>query len=334
MSNSTNTPCANLLTTPLHLATGKMPYSLTNDYLFRATFQRNNSALKGLICAILWLKPEDVATVEIKNPIELGKNIDSKDFILDIRVLLNNSITINIELQLLNLGNWPERSLGYLCRSFDSLNKGQDYIETKPVIQVCFLDFTLFDETPEFFATYMFMNVKNYIKYSDKLKLFVVDLTQIDIATEEDKLRGIDHWARLFKATTWEDLKMLSQNNSFLAETAETVYQLSAEESIRLQCEAREDYYRQQRYIQQKMNRLEQLEQREQEIEENCAKLSKIIEAQTKALDEKNCALAEVNSALAEVNSALAEKDTALAAKEEENARLKAELAKYQNLHT
>ena len=91
------------------------------------------------------------------------------------------------------------------------------------------------------------MNTKNHKIYSDKLSLHVVDLTQIDNATEEDRLRGIDYWARLFKATTWEEIKMLASNNSFLTEAAETIYQLSAEDKIRLQCEAREDFYNQQR---------------------------------------------------------------------------------------
>ncbi len=205
MSFSTKAPCVTF-TIPLQNATGRMPYTLTNDYMFRAMLQRSKGALKGIVCSITGFNPK----------------------------------------------------LGYLCRSFDSLNRGQDYMETKPVIQVCFLNFTLFPEAPEFFSTYMFMNVKNNMIYSDKLKLSVVDLTHIDMATEEDKLRGIDHWARLFKATTWEEIKMLSSKDSFLAEAAETTYQLSSEETIRMQCEAREDYYKQQRYIQKKQERLEQ----------------------------------------------------------------------------
>ena len=39
----------------------------------------------------------------------------------------------------------------------------------------------------------------------------MVDLTQTELATEEDKANRIDYWARLFKAKTWEDLKMLAQ---------------------------------------------------------------------------------------------------------------------------
>lgn len=91
------------------------------------------------------------------------------------------------------------------------------------------------------------------LKY--KLKLYVVDLTCMNKATEEDKNRGIYDWARFFKATTWEEIKMLAEHNVFLEEAAETVYQLSAEEKIRMPCEAREDYYRQQRYIQHKLDK-------------------------------------------------------------------------------
>lgn len=295
-------------------ATGKMKFTLTNDYLFRATWQKNQKALKGLICSIIGLKYEDILSIEIVNPIELGKCIDAKDFVLDIRVLLNNDTIVNLEMQILNLGNWPERSLSYLCRSFDKLNSGDDYMEVKPVIQVCFLDFTLFKEYPEFFSTYMFINVKNHIVYSDKLKLYVVDLTCMNKATEEDKNRGIYDWARFFKATTWEEIKMLTEHNVFLEEAAETVYQLSAEEKIRMQCEAREDYYRQQRYIQHKLDKLKELEAKEEKMLENVA----ILKEEKQLLKEEKQSLEEENKNLLERNR---EKD-------EEIARLKEMLAK------
>ncbi len=110
-----------------------------------------------------------------------------------------------------------------------------------------FLDFTLFPDSPEFYSKYMLMNVKNHTIYSDKFILSVVDLTQIELATEEDKENQLDYWASLFKATTWEDIKMIAKNNSYFAEAAETMYQLSADEQIRLQCQARADFERQER---------------------------------------------------------------------------------------
>ena len=43
---------------------------------------------------------------------------------------------------------------------------------------------------------------------------------------------------------------MIAQNNEFIKEATGTVYQLTQEERIRMECEAREDFYRTQRGIQ------------------------------------------------------------------------------------
>lgn len=150
-------------------------------------------------------------------------------------------------MQVIDEANWPERSLCYLCRNFNTLNKGDDYLDVKTVIQIGLLDFTLFPDYPKFYATYQFLNVKNHSVYSDKLHLSVLNLTKIELATEEDKAHRIDHWASLFKATTWEEIKMLAQNDEYIQEASTTIYELTQEEKIRLQCEAREDYYRRQR---------------------------------------------------------------------------------------
>ena len=223
---------------------GPVSIPMTNDYLFRALLQRNNKVLKALICSLLHMKIADVQTVTITNPIELGKAITSKEFILDIRVELNKNTIINLEMQVINEGNWPERSLCYLCRAFDNLNHGDDYASVKPVIHIGILDFTLFEEQPEFYATYRMTNEKTHRIYSDKLRLSVLDLNHINLATEEDKYYKIDHWAGLFKSTTWEELKMYAESDEYVKSATESIYQLTQEEKIRQQCEAREDYRR------------------------------------------------------------------------------------------
>ena len=87
------------------------------------------------------------------------------------------------------------------------------------------------------------MNVKNQHIYSDNFTLSVVDLTQIDLATAEDRAFQIDYWAALFKAKTWEDIKMLAKNNEYLEEASKTLFQLSADEQIKKRCLDREEYY-------------------------------------------------------------------------------------------
>ena len=117
-------------------ATGPIEYGFTNDYMFRAILQVNERVLRGLTCALLHLKAEDIQSIEIKNPILPGDTFDAKEFILDVEITLNNEALINLEMQVVNEYNWSERSLSYLCRRFDQLGKGQDYSECKPAIHI------------------------------------------------------------------------------------------------------------------------------------------------------------------------------------------------------
>lgn len=227
-----------------HTATGPVRFNMTNDYMFRAVLQENNKVLRGLVCSLLHLSKEELISAEITNPIILGDSIDNKEFRLDIYVLLNNRTVLNLEMQVLDKLNWPDRSLVYLCRSFDQLEHGQDYLETHPVIHISFLDYTLFKDCPEFYSTYKLINVKNHEIYSDNFTLSVINLSRIDLATEEDKKYQIDYWAKLFKAATWEEIHMLASENSYISEASDTIYRLSAEANIRKRCLDREEYYR------------------------------------------------------------------------------------------
>jgi len=224
-------------------------YTLFIRKFFFKLLKKNKKVLTGLICSLLHLKPEQIKTVEIKNPINLSGDVSGKEFILDINVMLNDNTLINLEMQVANEFNWPERSLSYLCRSFDQLYSGQNYIDVLPVIHIGFLDFTLHPKEPEFYATYKMLNIKNHLVYSDKFVLSVVNLNQIELATEEDKAYNIDYWARIFKAKTWEELKMLAKDNEYLQEAAESLYVANADEIVRQQCRAREDAERLQRTL-------------------------------------------------------------------------------------
>ena len=73
---------------------------------------------------------------------------------------------------------------------------------------------------------------------------------------------------------------MIAANNQAITEAATTIYQISEDERIRQQCEAREDYLRRQRGIQRMMEELtkekqellnenERLKKRIRELESN-----------------------------------------------------------------
>jgi predicted transposase/invertase (TIGR01784 family) len=143
--------------------------------MFRAVFQKNENALKGLLSALLSLPKSQIKEVTILNPIILGETIDDKTCILDLHLQLNNNERINIEMQVEDLGNWPERSITYLGRSFDQTKTGSDYSDIRTTIHIGILDFNLPNLTPEFYSEYKLMNVKNHEIYSDKFVLRVLN---------------------------------------------------------------------------------------------------------------------------------------------------------------
>lgn len=222
-------------------ATGSIDYPFTNDYMFRAILQKDKQVLKALVSALLHLEKDSVKEVTITNPIELGAAISDKDFILDIRIDLDGEKLIDLEMQVTNQYNWPERSISYAARSFDHLNSGQDYSEVLTVHSIGFLNYTLFPEAPEFFATYELRNRKTGKLYSSKFSIHVLDLTKIDLATKEDKKFGIDRWARLFMAKTWEELRMVAKNNPDLLQASNELYTINKDDLIRQQARARAD---------------------------------------------------------------------------------------------
>ena len=258
-------------------AHGKIPYSMTNDYMFRAVLQTNNKALRGLICSLLHLRHEDVLSVEITNPIILGESIEDKEFLLDINIRMNNNAFINLEMQLTGKMVWPDRSISYLCRCLNMLTHGQEYDEIKPVIHIGFLNYTLFNDYPEFYATYKLMNVKNHHIYSDKLTLSVVDLSRIDLATNEDREYHVDYWAKLFKATTWEEIKMLAAEDQYIDEASKSIFQLSADEQISKMCFDRMIYNREKRFYERT------IAERDAELADKDALIQKL-QAEIKAL--------------------------------------------------
>ena len=152
---------------------------------------------------------------------------------------------------------------------FDQLQRGEDYAESGCAIHIGILDFTLFEEVPEFYACYKMLNVKNHHVFNEKFVLNVLDLKRIDLATEEDRRYEIDCWARMFKAGTWEELRMIAEKNKYMSEAAMAMYELNADEIIRQQCMAREEYNRNEKMMARKLAEAnEQLAEANEQIAE------------------------------------------------------------------
>ena len=304
-------------------ATGKFEYNMTNNYMFVAVLQEDKFALKGLVASLLHMQPEEIKDITILNPIIPGADIDLKEFILDVSLTFNDNHIVNLEMQVKNKGNWIPRSISYLCREWDRIEKGKDYELAPTAYQIGFLDFTLFKDHPEFYSTYRLRNTGDGYEYSDKFTLSVVELNHIDMATDEDRKYSIDRWARLFKSTTWEEVKMLASNDEYIMSAARSMYAKEMDEATLRLCrktkeEIAGDEYRAQRLIELE-KQISELETTASELE---AKNSSLLDRYV-SLETKNASLETENASLETKNASLETKNASL---ETKNASLETEL--------
>ncbi|MBR0093574.1 MAG: Rpn family recombination-promoting nuclease/putative transposase [Lachnospiraceae bacterium] len=226
---------------PIEKVSGPIRYTLMNDMMFHMVMSRSKRALKGLICALKGLKEKDVKSVKLLTPVDYNEVLN-KHIVMDVRVEMNNAEILDIEVQIGNEYDWIQRSLLYLCRAYDSLDAGEEYENTKPATQVGILNFDLFPEKPEFYAKYLMMNVKNGNIYTPDFALNVLSLKHIELATKEDEENGLVYWAKLFKATTWEELRRLSEVSPVFREVTERMAKSNAELKEKVLLEMHERY--------------------------------------------------------------------------------------------
>jgi predicted transposase/invertase (TIGR01784 family) len=278
---------------PWESLTGPLPLRMTSDYLFKYLLQSDADVLQAIICAYLDINSNNIRNIQVINTISLADDPAKKEMILDIKAEMNDDTIINLEMQVLNNHDWPERSISYLCRCFDNLRAGQGYYLVKGAYHLGFLDYTLFPEHPEFYARYRLRNERTGQLYTSKFCISVVDLRQINLATDEDKQRHRHLWASFFKAGSWEDLIMLAQQDSDIKQAVTTVHQLSQDERFRQQYEAREDFIRQQ--IDHDYWYDNEIKKREATINE----LNSTVAEQNNALAAKDACIAELEQLLA-----------------------------------
>lgn len=91
---------------------------------------------------------------------------------------------------------------------------------------------------------YLLQNTKTHKVYSSKFGIRVLDLTQIDTKDPIKDFPELNYWAKFFVAETWEEVQILSEKSDGIRSAVVTLKELTADEKIKLQCEAREKYDR------------------------------------------------------------------------------------------
>ena len=220
----------------------EVEYGLINDYMFRAVFQTSEEALRGLLSALLYIPEEEIVSCVICNPIILGDAIDEKTCILDIRVMLNGNKQINLEMQMGSVENWTDRSVFYLCKMFTDMKKGLDYTLAKQSIHVGIMMKSPIPEDAALYNEYALKNRRTGYEFTGKIALHVLDLSCLDQVPEEERDSVLYYWACVFKAKTWKEILAMAEQSESIKKAVVTLRELSEDEKIRQQCEARERF--------------------------------------------------------------------------------------------
>ena len=184
----------------------ELEYRMTNDTLFKMLFVKYPELLKRLVAELLGIRYESIGQFEIVNPEMPPEAIGDKFCRLDINMTVDGQ-RVDLEVQVDDEGDYPERSLYYWAREYSSaLGAGHDYKELPRTVVVSIVGFKMFD-CEEFHSEYQPLEVTRHTPLTDKQVLHYFELKKVpeDIsANDELKL-----WLALFRARTEEELKKI-----------------------------------------------------------------------------------------------------------------------------
>lgn len=189
----------------------KLRYTFKSDILFKMVFVKYPHLLKELVAVILGITVENITAFEILNSEITPESIEDKFCRLDINMRVNGKL-VDIEMQVANEGNYPERVMFYWAREFSSaLVSGADYSLLPATIIISIMDFNLFG-CEEYHSFFQPREVTRHTLLSDKMGFHFFELPKLPELPENANENSILLlWLSLFNASTEEELEKLNQ---------------------------------------------------------------------------------------------------------------------------
>ena len=184
----------------------KLKYKFTNDTLFKILFVKHPDLLKRLVASILKIPLSSITEFVITNPEVPPEVVGDKFCRLDINMIVDGQ-RVDLEVQVSDEGDFPERSLYYWAREYSSaLGEGEEYINLPRTIIISIVAFEMFD-CVEFHSEFHALEATRHTRLTDKFVMHYFELPKVPKAlTKDDELRL---WLSLFNANTEEDLKQI-----------------------------------------------------------------------------------------------------------------------------
>jgi predicted transposase/invertase (TIGR01784 family) len=186
-----------------------LEHKLTNDILFKMMFVKYPELLKKLVAVLLSIPLDSITEFEIANPEIPPEALGEKFCRLDINMVVNGQ-RVDLEVQVSDEGDSPERSLYYWAREFSSaLGEGNQYSALPRTVVASIVAYNLFPDFDGFHSEYEALEVRRHTRLTDKQSLHYFELAKIpQEVSAEDKL---ELWLSLFAAKTEEDLAKIEK---------------------------------------------------------------------------------------------------------------------------
>jgi len=185
----------------------ELKYKLTNDVLFKSLFVKHKGLLKRLVAALLGIRVEDIgADFRVANSEMPPEAMGEKFCHLDINMTVNGQ-RVDLEVQVEDKGDYPERSLFYWAREYSSaLPAGEDFCGLPRTIVISILAFPLF-RCAEYHSEFGLLEVQRHERLTDRLAMHYFELPKLpEVVDGGDELKL---WLAFFKADTDEKLEEL-----------------------------------------------------------------------------------------------------------------------------
>jgi len=184
----------------------KLEYTFKTDTLFKMLFVKYPDLLKRLVAELLGIKYDSIEQFIITNPEMPPESLGDKFCRLDINMMVDGQ-RIDLEIQVNDEGDYPERSLYYWAREFSTgLSEGGSYSELPRTIIINILAFKLFD-CKEFHSEFQALEVTRHTQLTNKMSLHYYELPKLPNSINTNN--GKELWLKLFKAETEEELQKI-----------------------------------------------------------------------------------------------------------------------------
>ena len=203
------------------------------DVVFKKVFceVENLSILKGFLADILDIPIDEITDVTFDDTEVPPDEIEEKFVRFDMSLTTNKGL-INVEIQLSNNGDFPERGLYYWAKRYSGqLKKGEGYDKIQPTISIYIVDFKMFD-TEDFYSYFTMADLEHKQILTNKCGMYFFELPKLDGNYDPGNKKKL--WMQFINAENKEELEMLNQTAvPEIIDGVRVLYRLSEDDLLR-----------------------------------------------------------------------------------------------------